>query len=54
MQVLGILVLWYQGIATLTEARTVTGNGDDEGPANSAVSKVTGQHVKTPVIRTVN
>jgi hypothetical protein len=47
VQVLGVLVLCYQGVAALTDAPAVTGNDDDFGPGNSTVSKVSGKHGKT-------
>lgn len=49
MQVLGVLLLGYQGAATPTDASTVTGNNDDSDRSSSAVGKVSVKHDKTAV-----
>jgi len=48
VQVLGVLLMGYQGAATSTDASTVNGNEDDLGPGSSAVGKVSVKHNKTP------
>jgi len=44
VQVLGVLLMVYQGAATPTD-----GNDDDFGPGSSAVGKVSVQHDTTAV-----
>lgn len=44
VQVLGVLLMGYQGAATPTDASTVNGNDDDFGPGSSAVGKVSVKH----------
>ena len=49
VQVLGVLLMVYQGAATPTNASRVNGNEDDFGPSSSAVGKVSVKHDKTVV-----
>jgi hypothetical protein len=49
VQVLGVLLLGYQGAATPTDANTFAGNDDGVDPDTAALTKVSVKHNKTAV-----
>jgi len=49
VQVLGVLLMGYQGTATPTDAGTVNGTDNDFSPGSSAFGKVSVKHDTTAV-----